>query len=239
MNNRTKTFHSLGEKFIRSMVDAWISPNTLFPPNYEGKDLADWDTLRRKVCFALDVLPEARLPERHAGAGYEGPLVAVLTERYKQKGRRLDDWRVGTLRTLGWWERVRDEPTKLNCRLMNITVVVPLTPAQIAEGGNWVLTDNEYWNMAKFASDDGTHNLLVCKLASRQHPQLQITQDASGFEAAAGFGDSEAAPASVVTSPAASTMAPSPLSAGSPGALGDGPSLPPCEAPGAADFLAE
>lgn len=102
------------------------------------------DTLRRKVCFALDILPETRFPERHPGAGFEGPLPAVLTERYNQKGRRLDDMRVGTLKTLGCWQRMPNAPEKLYCKLYDLTIVVPLTAAQVREGGAWYLTDNEY-----------------------------------------------------------------------------------------------
>lgn len=162
------------------------------------------DSQRMNLClFALNCTPDAEVPTKHAGAGYEGPLVSVLKAVSDEQGKRLQGLTHQNFRTWGWVKLVAEDPTKVSIQgsASDPPLMVQLPyPSAFMQQLTITIENNCFLSQAKLCDHQKGFNQLVLPLLTMQHPGHTYHQDIVSLERP----DAAAAFEGISTSPARS-----------------------------------
>lgn len=157
---RCKRIRNLAPRFIMEFFESLETRGPLQQPQeYDDNQLRSWkmskEVINDVLQFALHAWIDCKLPEKHRGSNFEGPLIAVLKARYEAMGSRLAniDWtdiRDGKIGFFVWNEA---DPTKVTM-LGGHVISLNIDAAFMRQARDWKIQRNCSIDQAILVSEE-------------------------------------------------------------------------------------
>ena len=164
----------------------WLNIWKAAPPTAKGEKLTGEEHFEL-ASYGLGLHEDARIPKTHKGAGYEGPLVAVLKTQHSTLGYRLSHLTPALYKAGNWGYFGLPSPFNGNVFLRGhedvLLEIVPET--KVAQADDWSLANNGTLNVTLESKKMGFIQLIFPVLRAEKGDEFvdeNFPKHASSFE---------------------------------------------------------